>query len=187
VSAVVLKSAPTPIEKLRRAEWNPNRVAGPTLEKLRRSIADFGFVENLVARPYPGEPDALEVLSGNHRLELLRELGVKSVPVVVIDVDDAHARLLAQTLNRTRGRDDPLAYQELLETIASVLPHDEIVAVIPETHRSLQDVLGELEVENVDIPETWAIIVLAKDLGEQQDLLDRFHAEGREARELVGQ
>jgi ParB-like chromosome segregation protein Spo0J len=57
------------------------------------------------------------VLSGNHRLRVLRELGHETAPVVVVELGDAEARLLAQTLNRTRGSDDPRAYALLLEEV----------------------------------------------------------------------
>ena len=106
-----------PLTRLRAAPWNANRVSAATLAKVRRSIEEFGVVENLVARPHPGEADLLEVISGNHRLEILRELGHATVPVVVVALDDAHARILAQTLNRTRGKDDPVAYRRVLEEL----------------------------------------------------------------------
>ena len=47
-----------------------------------------------------------EVLAGNQRLRVLRELDVDSVHCVVVDLDDADARLLAQALNRIHGDDD---------------------------------------------------------------------------------
>jgi DNA modification methylase len=105
------------IERLVEAAWNPNRVPARLLAKLRRSIEEFGIVENLVVRPYPDGSGRLEVLSGNHRLRVYRELGLCTVPVVVVELADAEARLLAQTLNRTRGTDDPKAYAELLERV----------------------------------------------------------------------
>jgi len=72
-----------PLERLVEAPWNPNRVAPALLRKVRASIERFGVVENLVARPHPGEPGKLEVISGNHRLRLYRELGHKDAPVVL--------------------------------------------------------------------------------------------------------
>jgi DNA modification methylase len=114
------------------------------LRKIRRSIERFGVVENLVARPHPKLEGSFEVLSGNHRLRILRELGHESAPVVVVDLDDARARLLAQTLNRSRGADDPRAYGELLERILADLEVSEVVEFLPETEATIDQVLREL-------------------------------------------
>ena len=70
---------------------------------LRSSISKYGLVQNLVVRRIG---DKYEVLSGNQRLKLLREFNVKIVPGVIVDLDDAHARLLAQALNHIHGDDD---------------------------------------------------------------------------------
>jgi ParB-like chromosome segregation protein Spo0J len=103
-----------PLEALRPAGWNANVVPRATLKKIGASIQDFGIVENLVVRPHPHEPGAFEVVSGNHRLELYRQLGMEAAPCYVVELDDARARLLAQTLNRTRGEDDPQKKAALL-------------------------------------------------------------------------
>jgi ParB family chromosome partitioning protein len=80
-----------PLSCLRPAPWNPNRVSRGTRAKICRSIEEFGVVENLVARPHPEEVGAWEVISGNHRLQILAELGHTEVSVVVVALDDAHA------------------------------------------------------------------------------------------------
>src|SRR5438874_13112694 len=85
-----------PLALLIEAPWNANRMPAPLLAKLRRSVSEFGLVENLVARPHPHRPDLYEVLSGNQRLRVYRELDLDCAPVVVVDLDDAKARLLAQ-------------------------------------------------------------------------------------------
>jgi DNA-binding NarL/FixJ family response regulator len=126
-----------PLEQLLEAQWNANRVPPRLLAKVRRSIVEFGVIENLVARPHPDLPGKFEVLSGNHRLRVLRELGHETAPVVVVELGDAEPRLLAQTLNRTRGSDDPRAtrccwrrcWRELLLKVRSYKPDVAIVDI----------------------------------------------------------
>jgi hypothetical protein len=129
------------LARLRAAPWNANRVPAKILGKIRHSIEQFGVVENLVARPHPSEPGAFEVISGNHRLELLRELGLASAPVVVVALDDPHARLLAQNLNRARGQDDPQAYAQLLDEVLRSMEVSRALEFLPETEASLERAL----------------------------------------------
>jgi hypothetical protein len=120
-----------PIEQLLPAEWNANRVPPGTLQKIKRSIEQFGVVENLVVRPHPGEPGRYEVLSGNHRLQLFSKLGQQSVHCHVVELDDARARVLAQALNRTRGTDDPQALARLMAEIEAAMPAEEVALLLP--------------------------------------------------------
>jgi DNA modification methylase len=140
---ISVKAEPIPLESLVEADWNANRVPPGLLRKIRLSLEEFGVVENLVARPHPERKDAFEVLSGNHRLRLLRELGHKTAPVVVVELDDARARLLAQTLNRTRGQDDPKAYAAVLERILCDLSPAEISDYLPESEATIDRLLRE--------------------------------------------
>jgi DNA modification methylase len=132
-----------PIDLLVEADWNANRVPPALLAKLRRSIARFGVVENLVARPHPERTGCFEVLSGNHRLPLLRELGYSTAPVFVLELDDAPARLLAQILNRTRGSDEPHAQAALLEQILQEFEPAAVAEYLPESEATIERLLRE--------------------------------------------
>jgi ParB-like chromosome segregation protein Spo0J len=139
-----------PLEQLLEAQWNANRVPPRLLAKVRHSIEQFGVVENLVARPHPELPGKFEVLSGNHRLRVLRELGHETAPVVVVELGDAEARLLAQTLNRTRGSDDPRAYALLLEEVLARFAPAQVAEFLPETEATIDRVLREYGSEKVE-------------------------------------
>ncbi len=124
------------LERLQDAPWNPNRMDDVTLKRLVESMTRFGMVQNLVVRPIG--KGQYEVLSGNQRLQALRELGYAKAPCVVVEVDDAHARLLAQALNRIQGEDDLGLKAELVREILESLPKEEVLSLLPETTESLQ-------------------------------------------------
>ena len=123
------------IEVLKEAIWNVNQVDEAMMQRLRVSIGKYGLVQNLVVRQIG---DDYEILSGNHRLKLLREFDVKKVPCVVVDIDDAHARLLAQALNHIHGDDDLGLRAELIREVMQVLPEEEVLAVLPDTMDGLK-------------------------------------------------
>lgn len=125
-----------PVEALKEASWNVNQIDHAMLQRLRSSINKYGLVQNLVVRPIG---NTYEVLSGNQRLMLLREFKVSKVPCVVVEVDDAHARLLAQALNNIHGDDDLGLKAELIRNVMKKIPEEEILAILPDTVESLKD------------------------------------------------
>ena len=109
-----------PVANLREAPWNPNHMEEGMLAKLKASITSYGLVENLVVRPSTDE--LYEVLSGNQRLQVLNDMGWINAPCVVVELDDAHARLLAQALNQIQGKDDLGMKAELMRELLDTLP-----------------------------------------------------------------
>ena len=119
-----------PVESLKEAPWNANQIDEAMLQRLRSSILKYGFIQNLVVRRNDNE---YEVLSGNQRLKLLREFNVSKVPCVIVGLDDAHARLLAQVLNHIHGSDDLGLRAELLREVLQVIPEQEVMSFLPDT------------------------------------------------------
>jgi ParB family chromosome partitioning protein len=126
-----------PIEALREAPWNANQIDAVMLQRLRSSILKYGFIQNLVVRRID---NGYEVLSGNQRLKLLREFNISKVPCVIVDLDDAHARLLAQVLNHTHGSDDLGLRAELLREVLQVIPEQDVMSVLPDTMAGLSGI-----------------------------------------------
>lgn len=124
-----------PLAQLREAPWNPNTMTPEMQAKLRASLTRFDVVENLVVRPL--RKGTYEVLSGNQRLSVLKELQKKTAPCCVVELGDAEARLLVQALNRIQGEDDLGLKAELVRAILEKLPQDEVLALLPETAESL--------------------------------------------------
>ncbi len=134
-----------PIDRLRPADWNSNLMDDAMVSRLRESLSRFGIVSNLVVRQL-GD-DSYEVLGGNQRLGVLRDMGITEVPCVVLAVDDAQARLLAQSLNAIHGQDDLGLKAEAVRDILKSIPESEVLAVLPETAGSLRALasLGEAD------------------------------------------
>ena len=123
------------LDQLQEAAWNPNQMDEITIARLRESISRYTLLQNLVVRPL--RHDAYEVLSGNQRLQVLREIGFEDVPCVVVNLDDADARLLAQALNHVHGEDDLGLRAEALREILKQIPEEQVLAVLPETSNGL--------------------------------------------------
>src|SRR5208283_3846386 len=105
--------------------------------RLRSSILKYGFIQNLVVRRID---NGYEVLSGNQRLKLLREFNLSKAPCVIVDLDDGHARLLAQVLNHTHGSDDLGLRAQLLREVLQVVPEQEVMSVLPGTVAGLSGI-----------------------------------------------
>ena len=100
------------IRDLRPDPANPRRISYEELESLTRSIRQFGLVDPIIARR-----DDKVVIGGHQRLLAARRLGLKEVPVVLVDLDQGQARVLNLALNRISGSWD----QELLSRLLAEL------------------------------------------------------------------
>ncbi|MFQ6026823.1 MAG: site-specific DNA-methyltransferase [Dehalococcoidia bacterium] len=101
-----------PIGELKPDPGNPRRISDQELESLTRSIREFGMVDPIIARS-----EDKTVIGGQQSLVAARRLGLKQVPVVLVDLSLEQARLLNLALNRISGSWD----QELLARLLSDL------------------------------------------------------------------
>ena len=125
-----------PIEHLREASWNPNVMDEAMLGRLMESVRRFGMVQNLVVRELLD--GTYEVLSGNHRLRVLRRMGFTWVLCVIVELDDSQAKLLAQVLNRVQGEDDLGLQVEVVREVLKTIPQSDVLSLLPESAASLE-------------------------------------------------
>ena len=123
------------LKQLRGAPWNPNHMEPDDFARLKKSLQTYGLVQNLVVRSL-GD-DQYEVLSGNQRLTVLKELHINPVYCVVVNLDDVHSRLLAQALNHIHGEDDLGMRAEVLREVLKTVSEAEVLALLPETKGNL--------------------------------------------------
>ncbi len=131
-----MKTVELPIKKLQGAPWNANRMDEAAIGRLRESISRYGLVQPLVVRPVGRSQ--YEVLGGNQRLRIIREMGVRRVPCIVVNLDDANAMLLAEALNDIHGEDDLALKGALFKRVLASIPQDKVLSLLPETAKGLQ-------------------------------------------------
>jgi len=131
-----MKTTSLPIENLNEAPWNANEMDETMCNYLKESINKYGLVQPLVVRPI--SESEYEVLSGNQRLKIIKELGYVQVPCVTVNLNDHDAMLLAQALNAIHGSDDLYRKGNMLRNILSAVPQDRVLSLLPETVDSLK-------------------------------------------------
>lgn len=104
------------LAELREHPENPRRISRARLEQLKRSLAaDPGMLE---ARPLIALRDGT-VIAGNMRLRAAIALGWSSIPVRVVALDDATARLWMLRDNNSFGEWDTATLAEMLASLSS--------------------------------------------------------------------
>ena len=143
------------IDKLIPAEWNANVTPPEIMAKIEYSISTYGQLENLVVRPIVREgtdKELYEVISGNHRLKILKKRGYEKVMCLVVDLSDTDARLVAQAMNRLGGQDDINKKAELYKfLIQNNVEKSKIIALLPENENKIEALLKMSEMKMSDM------------------------------------
>lgn len=93
------------IDALKASAYNPRKWDKTTLSQLKESIKRFGVVDPVIVNNAKGRKNI--VIGGHMRLEALKELGYKEVPVVYLDISDIEKeKELNIRLNKNQGEFD---------------------------------------------------------------------------------
>ncbi len=94
-----------------RIEYEPEK-----LEELKNSIREKGVLQPILVRP---KNDGYEVIAGERRLRAAQALGLEEIPVLIKDVSDEEALVLALIENIQREDLNPIeegrAYKRLMD------------------------------------------------------------------------
>jgi ParB-like chromosome segregation protein Spo0J len=137
--------------------WNSNRV-GPEMEaRLEASLKEFGFVKPVVCRRL--EDDSLQIVGGEHRVRKAQQMGLESIPVVILDnISDVRAKALGLADNGRYGEDDALKLAAILADIDSelmnALPFDEqdLAGIFSSAAVDLDDLGFDETEDTADLP-----------------------------------
>ncbi|MBP7002402.1 ParB/RepB/Spo0J family partition protein [Amaricoccus sp.] len=109
-----------PIDRIRANPDQPRRIFDDReLQELAASIREKGVIQPLILRPFPGAPEAFQIVAGERRWRAAQIAGVHDLPAVVRDLDDAEVLELALIENVQRADLNPVeeaqAYRQLMD------------------------------------------------------------------------
>ncbi len=151
-----LKIEHVSIDLLKPAEYNPRKWDKEAEDQLKESIKRFGVVDPLLVNFAPQRKNIL--IGGHFRLSVMKDLGIKEVPVVYINIPDLEKeKELNIRLNKNVGEFDWDLLAKFDESFLSEIGFssedlDDIFAIeeTPEQF-DLEKELAKLNIEKIEI------------------------------------
>ena len=144
-----------PISELEPASYNPRKdlqPGDPEYDKLKRSLAEFGYVEPVIYNQTTGR-----IVGGHQRLKVLADLGYDTVDCVVVELDETREKALNVALNKISGDWDESKLALLIADLDGSDFDAELTGFDDEEIQSLIGSLDENEVADDDFDLTAAL------------------------------
>ena len=90
-----------PVNELRPYKGNPRKISDKGLQKLQRSVEEFGFVNPVLV-----QKGTNMIIAGHQRLKAAQAAGLAEVPVVWLDMDDVTAKAYNIADNRLQDESE---------------------------------------------------------------------------------
>lgn len=99
---ISFKIVETSIGKLNPSEYNPRKWSVKAEEDLKASIEKYGMVDPIIVNSAKERKNI--VIGGHFRLKIAKDLGLKTIPVIYVDIPDVNnEKELNLRLNRNIG------------------------------------------------------------------------------------
>lgn len=136
-----------PIDKLVKAGWNYKENNQELAEKLSNNIKRNGQIENIIVREL--DTGFYEVVNGNHRLDVLKELGFETIYSFNLGkISDASAQRIAIETNETKFASNISKLENMLLEISNEFDFSDISLTMPFSEEYLS---GIIERDEIDI------------------------------------
>lgn len=110
-----------------RASFNPEQE-----KELKASITENGFTIPILVRPVAD--GKFELIDGEHRIKIVREMKWEKIPAIITSTDDKKAAMLNILANTARGTQDPIDISEALNKAkAGGATEEELMAAMGHT------------------------------------------------------
>jgi ParB family chromosome partitioning protein len=130
------------LNKIKPNTYNPNVVPEDMMAKLRAEIGHKGLCEPILVR---SRDDGYEIIDGEHRWQICRDLGWEKIPCIVKDYDDAEAKIKTLQLNYLRGSVVPIRLAHLIHDLNKESNLEDLEKRLPYEKPELMDCLELLK------------------------------------------
>ena len=151
-----IKIVEVPISELRASDYNPRKHSKEQADQLKESITRFGMVDPVICNIAPERTNI--IIGGHFRFEVATELGMKTVPVVYVNIPDIEKeKELNLRLNKNTGEFDLELLAEFDEAFLKDIGFDseELDDIFPEEEKiemfDLKKELEKLNITNVNV------------------------------------
>lgn len=133
-----------PVQKLQAGKYQPRTLMDDVaISALAESIRQQGVMQPLLVRAISGSKAEYEVIAGERRLRAAIKADLKEVPVIIKDVSDDQAAIMALIENIQREDLNPMeearGIKRLLDEFA--LTHDQIASAIGRSRSATSNLL----------------------------------------------
>lgn len=116
--------------------WNSNVVSPDNDLKLEESIKRYGMFKPAIVRELSN--GKLQIIGGEHRVQIAKRLGLQSIPIVSLGtIDDKRAKEISLVDNGRFGEDDSVKLAEIFESIGG---YEDLISVMPLSMEDLNSV-----------------------------------------------
>jgi ParB family chromosome partitioning protein len=179
VSEAPAGSAPSTLRvaQLRSGRYQPRtRMDEGSLYELAESIKSQGVMQPVLVRPLAGSANDYEIIAGERRVRAARLAGLDEVPVLVKDVPDEAAAVMALIENIQREDLNPLEEAQGLQRLVSEfkLTHEQAAAAVGRSRSAASNLLRLL---NLAAPVQQMLMAGDLDMGHARALLSLDNAQ----------
>lgn len=101
----------------------------------------------ILVRPLAGR---YQIVDGEHRFRIARDLGISQVPCVIKSMDDNEARIKTLQMNGLRGENDPDRLASLIAFLAHQMGVDLLSGLLPWSAFELEELIALAPQEEVE-------------------------------------
>jgi len=136
-----------PVGSLKPNSWNFNIVPDETMVSIVAGIHRHGFVGAILV--WKGKSI---IIDGEHRWRAARNAGLKRIPVIELELDDAKARELTVAFNQNRGYPDEDKLAEAVRFVAEATnaARKELQTMLGISAKEIDEMLHDAQAEAED-------------------------------------